>query len=356
MISLSTPPEEILKELFAEEQKAVFWLKKYYHGDKGYEKMRDGLIVKCLKTEKTAISDVVEYISPNGNRWMAFECCQYYKKAEQVNTVPMAFCYYETYGSVGAYLVGKSCFDFKGSQQCVLHFTNHFFLRFCQRLGVEMRSRWMVQRFVEVIPGFLIGYNGKDEQGRNRFDVRLPASIGRGIMIPDAPIVEIRTYLTDKELNGKQLRETEKLRRVYDMQTFEPYDVKMGRLARSKDFAGDVTKEIDVVSEMSGIDRKLLIFSTNVRMFIAEAIIDLGYIDVSDRAAWKRFGERTSSVDLLDFVTGYDGKNDTEKKTRQLYDAICKIGELSGIKGYDPKAVMEMTIENWKKALKEHEE
>lgn len=75
MINLHTPSEQIMKELFEDEQKAFYWLRKSYHGDKSYERMRDTLIAKCRKERKTQISDVVEYISKNGNRWMVFECC-----------------------------------------------------------------------------------------------------------------------------------------------------------------------------------------------------------------------------------------------------------------------------------------
>lgn len=350
MINFNTPPKEIVRELSDEERKALFWLKKYYHGEKGYEKMRDGLLSECYHTKKTAISDVVEYISPHGNRWMAFECCQYYKAARQANTVPMAFCYYETYGSVGAYLLGRSSYDTTGQNNVVLHFTNHFFLRFCQRLGIEMRSRWMVQRFVEVIPGFLIGSNGLDDKGRRKFDVRLPASIGRGIMIEDAPIVEIRTYLTDKELNNKQLKETETLRQMYERQTFEPINVRMNRIARSDDFANDLSKEVDNVADMAGIDKELLSIAMSMRVMVTRAIADLGYVDVKDINRWKDIGERTKDIDFLDFVTDYE-KGGGMEKAKLLYETICKFGIKSGIKGYDAVKMTDRVLEIWKESI-----
>lgn len=350
MINYSTPIDELKKELFEEEGRAIYWLKKSYHGEKGYERMRDNLLMECNRTKKTQISEVVEYISQKGNRWMAFECCQYYKGAGHSNTAPMAFCYYETYGSVGAYMVGHGAYDMTNRKKTIIHFTNHFFLRFCQRLGVEMRSRWMVQRFVEVIPGFLFGPNGFDEYGRQRVDVRLPGSIGRGILKDD--IIEIKSYLTDKELNGKQLRETEKLRKSYDMQTFEPVDVRMNRLAHSNDFSGDMAKEIENVSNMTGIDNGTLVFATNLRMFLTEAIIDLGYVRADDKEAWKRIGMQTADVDFFSFAEGYENNID---KAKHFYELICEVGERSGIKGYDPVAVTDKTIEIWTKAVKDYE-
>lgn len=352
MINFSTPHEQIVRELFDEEQKAFFWLRKKYHGEKGYESMRDRLLAKCQQMHQTQISDVVEYISSKGNRWMAFECCQYYKKAGHANTMPVAFCYYETYGSVGAYLIGRNMYDSSDKKDCVIHFTNHFFLRFCQRLGVEMRSRWMVQRFAEVISGYVFSTNGVDEQGRVKIDVRLPASIGRGVMLKDAPIIEIRTYLTDKELSSKQLRETKKLREVYELQTFEPLEVRMGRIARSEAFEDDIMREIENTAAMSGIGREKLIFITNIRVFITLAIIDLGYVDEKDVALFRQIGERTAEVDFLDFVEAHMNKEDNDKVAKLLYDNICKFGERSGIKGFVAKDVMDKVIEKWVESLK----
>ena len=351
MITYKTPAVELIKELTEEERKATFWLKKHYHGEKGYERMRDALLVESNRMKKTKISDVVEYISPKGNRWMAFECCQYYKAAGHSNTTPMAFCYYETYGSVGAYILGRSSYDTSGQNNFVLHFTNHFFLRFCMRLGVEMRSRWMVQRFVEVIPGFLIGSNGVDEKGHRKFDVRLPGSIGRGIMYDDAPIIEIRTYLTDQELNKKQWKETEVLRKTYERQTFEPIDVRMGRIIRSDDFASDFAKEIDNVADMSGIDRDLLGKAMAMRVMLTSAIADLGYVDVHDIKRWKDIGERTKEIDFIDFVTDYPKDSGGTEKAKELYDLISDFGKKAGIKGYDADKMTDRVLEIWKEMV-----
>ena len=350
MINFSTPSEQLVRELTSEESKAVYYLRKHYHGEKGYEKMRDGLLMKAYQSHKTEISDVVEYISPNGNRWMTFECCQYYKDANSTYATPIAFCYYETYGSVGAYLLTQSTYESDSKHKLVLHFTNHFFLRFCQRLGVEMRSRWMVQRFTEVISGYLIGHNGFDDKGREKIDVRLPASVGRGIRIPDSPIVEVRTYLTDKELSKKQLRETEHLRKVYEKTDFEPLEVKMGRIAHSEDFSGAVMKEIENVSDMSGVDKGRLVFAMNVRVFITLAIIDLGYVDEKDVRTFKYIGERTAEVDFLDFVDAHQ-KGDGHKAAELLFKGLCRFGELANIKGYNAKDMMNKVIEKWKESL-----
>ena len=71
MITITSSSEQILKEL-REYQKAVFWLQKKYHGQKGYERMCYELMQKCLWTRQDQKSDYIEYLSPTGNRWIAF--------------------------------------------------------------------------------------------------------------------------------------------------------------------------------------------------------------------------------------------------------------------------------------------
>ena len=83
-----------------------------------------------------------------------------------------------------------------------------------------MRSRWMVQRFLEIIPGVMFQTTGeRDPYGRLKVDCRFPGSIGRGIIRKDGPLIEVRTYLTDPELSKKQLRETATLLQVPPMRS-----------------------------------------------------------------------------------------------------------------------------------------
>ena len=41
MINLSTPGDELMKTIKIEHNKALYWLKRHYGGEIGYEKMRD---------------------------------------------------------------------------------------------------------------------------------------------------------------------------------------------------------------------------------------------------------------------------------------------------------------------------
>lgn len=355
MITLKTPKEQIFNELKEEEPKAIYWLKKKYHGSRGYEAMRDDMINECARTHKQQISDVVEYISPKGNRWMVFECATYYKDSHAVNSHPMTFCYYETYGSCGAYFIGRNNYDTDGDEGCVIMFTDHFFLRFCERLGIQMRSRWMIQKFIEVIPGFTFGFGKKNEYGQILVDCRLPGSIGRGILHKDGRMIEIRTYLTDKQLNNKQKKETERLREVGDRQVFEPAYIRMMRLKNSENFDEALSKEIINVADLTGCDKGDMMACTNVIIFIVMALVDLGYAKPDDKEFFIRMGRNIQSDKILDIVTDYESK-DSKNIANALFDVITSIGKTMAIRNYDAVAVMDKMIEHWTDACKKYKE
>jgi len=348
MITLKTPTMQVVKEICSEEDKAIYWLKKMFHGQKGYEQMQARLVYDSEREKKDKRSEIYDYISPNGNRWMVFEHCKYYESIKHSCSMAVAFCYYETMGSCGAFLVAHS--QFGDNEQGVIMFTDHFFLRFCDRLGVEMRSRWMIQRFVEVIPGFLFSFGEKNEQGFIKAFCRLPGSMGRGILRKDGPLIEIRSYLTDKQQNKKQQRETEWLRTVADRQSYEPMEVRQARLLLSDDFSGEFQKEIVNVAELSGVDRGELIAATNISIYVVQALIDLKYAEPYDIEFWKRCGKCMNAEKFLDIVQGMEkNPSDSMTYTKMLYDIIENIGSYMSIKKYDAKAVMEKTIEYWKK-------
>jgi len=105
MLTLTSPTNQILRELKDEESKSLYWLKKQFHGERGYALMQDELTERAKLEHKDIHSEVFEYISPRGNRWMVFEQCRYYRDLHYARTSPLAFCYYETYGSVGAFFL-----------------------------------------------------------------------------------------------------------------------------------------------------------------------------------------------------------------------------------------------------------
>lgn len=330
MITVTSTTAQILQELREEEPKALYWLKKMFHGDKGYDRMQTGLIERAERECKDIRSDVYDYISPKGNRWMVFEHCRYHKDIHLARTMPVAFCYYETYGSVGAFVNGHSQYADDKNAHGIL-FTDHFFLRFCQRLGIEMRSRWMVQRFLEIIPGIIFQSTGKkDPYGRLKVDCRFPASIGRGIIRKDGPLIEVRTYLTDPELNRKQLRETEILRKVGDRHNFDPQDVKMARMIKSGDLGEAFDYEIRQLVDL-GCDEQSLYMTAAIGVYIVRALCDLNYADAKDLKFWRNHGEANKYI-LIDIAAMWPEQKPIR---REFIEKVEQIFKNDAIKEYD---------------------
>lgn len=208
MITLNTPDDALLQELWSDYDKADYWLTKKLGGIKKQEELGNQQARQCMLSGKDfMVSDYVEYISPKGNRWL---CAVETRKCDVgYYSTPLCFCYYETYGSVGAFLPVHR--EGTGVQCCTI-FTSHFFLRLCDRLGLKCRSREMVARFFELIVGMLMS-SSEDYSGKLKVDVAFPGSIGRGVYRDkDMRIAEIRTFLKVTELNRKQLRETKHVR------------------------------------------------------------------------------------------------------------------------------------------------
>ena len=330
MITLTSTTDQILQELKEEEPKAQFWLRKMFHGDKGYDKMQSELIDKAMKQRNDCRTDVYDYISQKGNRWMVFEHCRYHKDIHYARTMPIAFCYYETYGSVGAFLNGHPQYEGQEGIHAIL-FTDHFFLRFCSRLGVEMRSRWMVQRFLEIIPGVMFQTTGeRDPYGRLKVDCRFPGSIGRGIIRKDGPLIEVRTYLTDPELSKKQLRETATLRKIADRHNFDPQDVKIARALKADDFGEAIEYEIKQLIDL-GCDKKSLYMTATIGVYIVRTLCDLNYADATDYNFWKNHGEANKHL-LVDIAEHW---RDHKPVDREFVGKIEQIFKNDGIKDYN---------------------
>ena len=307
MINLSTPTDIMLREMMADKQKSVYWLKKQFGGEKGYEKMRDKLLLESKRSKCNKISDVIEYRSANGNRWMTYECARYYKGAGTSYTEPYAFCFYETLGSVGAFVPVKIGISQESGEDAIIIFTSHFFYQMCERLGVGFRSPQMVRAFHEFIPSMLIELY-KDEN-RVKLMVRLPGSIGWGYkMEGEAHVFEVRTFLMDTQLNGRQRRLTERIRANADKFAYEPWDVMTERLVNKAERGESLDGDIDALKEkfrLTGVDGKNLDIALAVNIAIVNAFEAMGLADPNDYSLWMRHGEVNKQI-ITDYVLTID--------------------------------------------------
>ena len=345
MINLSTPSQELLKELLSDYTKADYWLTKKLGGIKKQKELGDELCYECLQEKKElAVSEPIEYISPNGNRWLMYVSAR--RCNDHFYVTPLGFCYYETFGSIGAFVPTQCGSEYANA--CLI-FTSHFFLRMCSRLGIKARSRAMVKRFVEYMAGMVVSYRGEGVHGKHEVDVRLPASIGRGRMRDDCDkVIEINTFLKDTELTKKQRKETEKLRECASKVNLQPYEQLKMRVK-----AGDnrVLDELRSNFNAMHIDSTIVDWAMNIqytakviaeRLNLAFDVNDLERIMSADVK-----GKRVTSKALLDIV---DKKKNEEEKAHAFWGAVYWL-----LEKFNPKLDKSMIIEESHKYINELE-
>ncbi len=199
-INLSTPPEDIVATMAMELKHVLYQKRKAYGGKRKYEAWKRELQNKALTEKKNQISDLTDYISPVGNRWVMYSSMEYFAKSGHVLPTHAAFIYYETYGSCGAFFPLFP--EGERTPNGVMIFTSHFFLRMCERTKVEFRSKAMIQEFITT--NFLRTSSGRDEEGAESV-VRFRNGYGLGKTISVIPyVIEIRTFLADEELSPSQ--------------------------------------------------------------------------------------------------------------------------------------------------------
>ena len=301
MVNLSTPSEQLLKELSQDFDKALYWHKKHYGGEKKYSQFQDSMLEKCMRTKETQTGETIEYKSPNGNRWITFESCQYYPDSKGAYTGMLAFCYYETYGSIGAFRVLN---DVNGNPNGVIIFTSHFFERFCERLRINGvgRTRQIVKNLVEILPSMFVEFYPRSEKdGLIHIDIRVPGSLGRGVLREGSsiPVYEIRTFLADKQLNNKQKRETVHIRENADKSRgYEPDEMRNNRLLLETQRDGletVVDREIENVTNM-GIPREIAEKTAVAGISIMNAMIDDNLAGPHDYKFWTEHGKRNADI------------------------------------------------------------
>lgn len=211
MINLSTPNEELLKELKTDFNRTRLWFFEKQYTKKKVRQLAYTLERKCIDENlKYATSEPVEYITKSGNRWMA------YLKAERQGEKTIihqfqTFCYYETYGSLGAFV---PVFDGKNINACAI-FDSHFFRRMKERLGLGFLNKDVLKRFIEYISLLHSEEKGEGEHGQHEAEVYLYGAVGRGIFRDeDCTILDVRTFLTEAELSKAQLKRLQKLKSI----------------------------------------------------------------------------------------------------------------------------------------------
>ena len=212
MFNLNSTNELIWSEFSEEYEKARFWFFKKMGSTADLNRQIWRLERKSAATGRNEVSELIEYKSKNGNKWIT--CLYTFFFGGRPQSTVLTFAYYETVGSYGAFLpLLDRCHDGDMKLTGVQIFTSHFFLRAKDRLGFKLDSKEDLARCVNFFPSITVKKQVNEETGETRIDYQLDQGIARGIVRSYDPVViEVRTCLSQKGLNRKQAHETAGMR------------------------------------------------------------------------------------------------------------------------------------------------
>jgi hypothetical protein len=217
-INLSTQPRELLDTMCEELPVAWYHYRKQIGSSLQYQKHEDRLLDQALEEQRSLVSDIGEYISKVGNRWMTYVHTEYFPQAMHAIATHVSFIYYETYASCGAFfpLYAPPSAKSRGKQKKqvptgIVIYTDHFFLQMSNRTGKKYRSRELIREFVTTRDAHAMQ---ADDDGS--LVVRFVGGYGFGKWWEQDGIrvCQVRTYLNEKggdSLNRRQQRLVEKL-------------------------------------------------------------------------------------------------------------------------------------------------
>lgn len=221
MINLSTPSQQLLDELNKDLAKIEYWQDRWHSGSQ-WKKKGQEYRMQWDKERKPFLAERHEFKSSLGNRWYCFDIPFWPEGFNDLMTLFTSFIYYETYASIGAFIpkyqMNKETNLMEDS--CLIY-TSHFFERYCERLKIPFRSREMVLEFASII-AFNPLQDDIDKYGRPIVVSRMPnAGFTYGVRREDNPnIIEMRTFLSDKNMTPTKLRRYDELRERVDDDAF----------------------------------------------------------------------------------------------------------------------------------------
>lgn len=333
-INLSTDPNEILQTMRLELPTVKYFFMKDYGGKKKFLDHQDKALDKCLEEETSSVTDISEYISKKGNRWMSYSFFEYFPRAKFAQAWPTSFIYYETYGSCGAFFPNYRPSKKKGdkgkiNEVCgVLIFTSHFFQRMSERTGKAYRSRELIQEFITTKETHA---SQSDEEGD--VIIKFKGGYGFGVQRSKEPyVLEIRTYLTNEQLSTKQKRKCE---------TIDAY----AELIKDGTFMKDVcnhtayhstnTPEQDMEQAMHNLElaKKIgadhfLLLAGMVHLTFLKLMTDILGMNLGDISTAQNvvIGNETQEC-YADFVNKYehfDARKATDEENKQFRDDLLE--------------------------------
>lgn len=350
MISLTSDPKVIWSGITEEYSKAVYWLEKQFGGSKGIDRERDRLLELSQRTRKDACSEIFKWKSKEGNLWVAYEYCRYFPDAATSYSMPHAFCYYETIGSVGVFLpIFSAGMSSKGPIGCLV-FTSHFFLRAAERLGFTYSSEECLARFISMVPQLSLVIKPADEKGVVAVDVRMPGAIGRGVRVSESPlIIQVRTCLKDTQLSYAQKRNVKPLVEYADLKQQPITDVAIAQAYLNSESSLEMYSDSRKAFEKAYGDARLFDLLSWAHCLICLYLKQLNLFDELD----VRFIKQSMNVlERLDME--FMPKLVNEKRLGTIlpiFSEFCRqFMSIMHIKGFDKTAYYQFMVESFTKA------
>lgn len=344
MINLSTPSEELWRVLVDEHEKAIYWMKKKFGGEQRYEMMRDDLLRRCGASGKPLASEVIEYTSKEGNRWVCFEQATYYPESNGANCMPLAFCYYETAASLGLFSVGYMRDYGQDVPSSILIYTPHFFQRYAERIGIKGTPRELLMQFISIAPSFTLSTMPDDDSGQEKLLLRLPGCICHVVKREgEKDVYEVRTILTDEQLSNKQSNETKDARTISDKIKYEPDELRSHRLQMSGDpvlAAWDDIKE----KEALGLDMSTAKKGVSLYFLIRKIFIEMGLAKEYNIEFWQRY-DSECALPIEYFLKRRKDEAETFNEPLEICSLAKNIAQRIGVKKFNKNEFARHLIE-----------
>lgn len=215
-VNLSTSPDDLVATIKAELPKARYFFMKEFGGRRRYEMAEATMVEKALRDKEDQISHMVYWVSQAGNKWCTYTHVKYYSKANYVHAFKFSFIYYETASSCGAFFPQYSQDHTKrekGTPEGVIIFSGHFFYQMSVRTNIDYRSKNLICKFVRERVEDAISINTDGQ-----VTLRFRGGYGFGRVNNQNPLViEVRTFLTDKQLSNKQKERCKQVDAFYEL-------------------------------------------------------------------------------------------------------------------------------------------
>lgn len=348
MINLSTPSEELWRVLVDEHEKAIYWMKKKFGGEQRYEMMRDDLLRRCAASGKPLASEVIEYTSKEGNRWVCFEQATYYPESNGANCMPLAFCYYETAASLGLFSIGYMRQYGQDVPDSILIYTPHFFQRYAERMGIKGTPRELLMQFISMTPSFTLTPMPDGENEQKKLLQRMPGCICHAVRREEGQnVFEVRTVLTDEQLSYKQSNETKDARAIGDKIKYEPDDLRSYRMQTSGD---PVLAALDEIKEKEalGIDMSTAREGMSLYFLLRKIFLEMGLAKEYDIDFWQRY-DSECSLPIEFFIKRRKDEADNFNEAIELCSLAKNIAQRIGIKKFNKNEFARHLIEWLKK-------